>query len=191
MSEKALNVLIIAGTVRQGRNGRKVADWYHLEAKKAAPQHQYQLLDAAELNLPLFDQAMPPSMHKYNEAQTKLAETIGWADAFVVIAGEYNHGYTGSLKNLLDYIYSEWNRKVVAYVGYGGLGGGRAVEQLIPVFAELQVASLRQHVYIMDVWAALDEHGAPKDSHKRGDIAKQLEELTWWGHALKAARTAS
>ncbi len=186
-------ILIISGTVREGRVSRKIADWYIKEAVQAAPDMEFELLDVAELNLPLFDQAMPPMMHQYGEVQKKLADKIGSADGFVFVTGEYNHSIPGSLKNFLDYIFSEWNYKAAAFVGYGGAASGsRAIEHLIPVLAELKVASVANtmnHILIRNIFNAIDESGIPKSEFVSGDIGKQLKELDWWVSALKVARS--
>jgi len=186
-------ILIIVGTVREGRVGRKIANWYLKEAVKAAPNMEFELLDIAELNLPLFHEAVPPMMHQYSEIQQKLADKVGSADGFVFITGEYNHSIPGSLKNFLDYIFSEWNYKAAAFVGYGGAAGGsRAIEHLIQVMAELKVVSVANtfdSILIQNVFNAIDENGNPKLEFIRGDIGKQLTELEWWVSALKTART--
>ena len=69
-------------------------------------------------------------------------------DGFIIVAAEYNRGPTASLKNALDYAYNEWNKKPVAFVGYGGVGGARAVEQLRLNCVELQMAPIRVGVHI-------------------------------------------
>jgi len=186
-------ILVIVGTIREGRSGRKIADWYLKEAVKAAPNMEFELLDVADLNLPLFDQAMPPMMHQYGEIQKKLAHKIGSADGFVFVTGEYNHSIPGSLKNFLDYIFSEWNYKAAAFVGYGGAASGsRAIEHLIQVMTELKVVSVgstMNHILIRNIFNAIDESGSPISEFVSGDIGKQLKELEWWVNALKSART--
>ena len=185
---QALKIFVIVGTVRQGRVGRKVADWYLAEAKKAAPDVEFEILDTAELNLPLFNEPMPPLYHQYGALQEKLAEKIASADGFVVVTGEYNHSIPGSLKNLLDYVAAEWGRKPAAFVGYGGGGAIRAIEHIIQVFNFLGVATIKDHITINAIWEALDENGTPKPGYVYGSIPDQLKELSWWAKALKQAR---
>jgi NAD(P)H-dependent FMN reductase len=187
MKEK-LSILIIVGTVRQNRVGRKVADWYLAEARRAAPQIDFSLLDAAELNLPMFDEPLPPRAHKYSPVQEKLAALIGGADGFVVVTGEYNHSIPGSLKNLFDYVLSEWDRKAAACAGYGTTGGIRALEHVVQVFNFLGVAVVRDHVHITGIREALDENGVPRPGSVLGDIPRQLKNLEWWARTLKAGR---
>lgn len=189
-----LNILIIVGTTRQGRSGRKIADWYIGEAQKVAPENvNLELLDVADLDLPVFNEPVSPMMHQYNDIQNNIAEKIGAADGFVFVTGEYNHSIPGSLKNFMDYINAEWAHKAAAFVGYGTVGGTRAIEHLIQILAELHVASVAKsfnNVMIRAPWEALDENGVPKPEYISGDIGKQLEELTWWVSALKVAREA-
>ncbi len=186
-----LKTLIITSTVREGRTSRKVADWYLAEAKKSGVDMEFEILDIADLDLPLFDQVAPPMMHQYNDIQNKIAEKVGGADAFVFVTAEYNHSIPGSLKNFIDYINAEWGRKPAAYVAYGSSGGVRAIEHLIQIMAELGVASLGRgsnHIMISSPWSAFDDNGVPKAEFVNGDITSQLTELSWWANALKSAR---
>jgi NAD(P)H-dependent FMN reductase len=189
--QSKLKILVIVGSVRQNRVGRKIADWYLQEAIKAAPDLDFELFDLADHKLPIFSEPVSPSRHEYNELQNQLAAKVGTADGFIFVTAEYNHTIPGGLKNFLDYLYAEWNRKAAAFVGYGGMGGARAIEHLKQVMTELQVASTRNDIGITSVWDALDEKGVPKPEFVHGNIAKHLQELTWWVKALKTAREQS
>ena len=184
-------IVVITSTSRHGRSGRKIADWYIAEAKKTKVVAEFELLDIAELDLPLFNEPMSPMMGQYSELQNKIAKVIGGADGFVFITAEYNHSIPGSLKNFMDYINAEWHHKAAAFVGYGSTGGIRAIEHLIVILAELRVASIAtssDHIHINAPWVAFDEDGIPKKEHLHGNIENQLKELVWWTNALKAAR---
>ena len=185
-------ILVITSTSRNGRTSRKVADWYISEAKKTNVDVDLELLDIADLNLPLFNEAVPPMMHQYNDVQNKIADVVGAADGFVFITAEYNHSIPGSLKNFMDYINAEWNHKAAAFVGYGTTGAVRAIEHMIGILAELRVASVANgfdHIHINSPWEAFDENGVPKEGYVHGNIENQLKELSWWASALKAARS--
>jgi NAD(P)H-dependent FMN reductase len=190
MNEK-LHIQVIVGTVRQNRVGRRVADWYLAEARRAAPHMDFSILDAAELDLPLFNEPLPPRAHQYSPLQDKLAALIGGADGFVVVTGEYNHSIPGSLKNLFDYVMAEWDRKAAACVGYGTMGGIRAIEHVIQVFNFLGVAVVRDTLHITGIREALDENGMPRPGFVQGDITRQLKELEWWARTLKEGRAAA
>ena len=108
-----------------------------------------------------------------------------------MIAPEYNHGYTAVLKNALDYVYQEWNNKPIGFVTYGGAMGARSVEQLREVAVELQMAPIRNAIHMpYDVIIAAgkgtpeNELFAPFSERATGFI----DQLLWWGKALKAAR---
>src|SRR5690606_31093099 len=89
-----------------------------------------------------------------------LVERIGRADAFIVATPEYNHSYTGPLKELIDAARGEWEAKPVAFVSYGGLSGGlRAVEHLRGVFAELHAVGIRDTVSFASAWEQFDAEG--------------------------------
>jgi NAD(P)H-dependent FMN reductase len=184
-----LNVKILLGSTRQNRTSEKLVPWI---------TETLAVLDLRDHQLPFFESAMPPSLIKDgnygNEAVNAWAAKIKEADAFIIVAPEYNHGYTAVLKNAIDVIYGEWNKKAVAFISYGSASGVRAVEQLRQVAVELQMASTRQSVQIAAPWALLDESGAVKagalDSYTQA-LKDTAAQLNWWGEALKAAREKS
>lgn len=187
-----LRVAVIVGSVREGRQGRAVADWF-LRTAAGHENLDPDVVDLAEVDLPL---AMPgwggtPSP----EAAATLAVSVprlAAADAFVVVTPEYNHSFPASLKNFLDWHGPQWQAKPVGFVSYGGLAGGvRAVEQLRLVFAELHATTVRDAVSLHGPWSGLGEDGAPRDAAVCEGAAKgMLGQLIWWAGALRAARTA-
>jgi NAD(P)H-dependent FMN reductase len=184
-------VLVISGSVREGRSGIKVANWYINEAKKAHPEVEFELLDVADEKLELFHEPTSPMMGQYTDRQKALAEKVGSADAFVFVTAEYNHSLPASLKNLIDYLNAEWHYKAAAYVGYGSVGGVRAIEHLIQIMTELKVMSVASgsdNVTINAIWEALDESGVPKPGYAHGDIASQVASLVKVAEALKPLR---
>ncbi len=109
-------------------------------------------------------------------------------------AAEYNLGPTAVLKNALDYAYAEWSNKPVAFVGYGGVGGSRAVEQLRLNVIELQMAPIRSAVHILfpDYLAVVKDGKKLSELDHLNQTARQmLDQLAWWTAALKAAREES
>ena len=186
-----LKVLVVVGTTREGRSGRKVADWYLSEAKKADLGIDLELLDLADEKLELFNEPMSPMRHQYSVRQVELAKKVGAADAFVFVTAEYNHSIPASLKNFIDYLNAEWHYKAAAYVGYGSTGAIRSIEHLIQVMTELKVTSVAtgaNNIGINSIWEALDENGVPKPGYAHGDIPGQLAELAKVAGALKTLR---
>jgi NAD(P)H-dependent FMN reductase len=113
------------------------------------------------------------------------------ADAFVIITPEYNHSFPGTLKNFIDAHFTQWQAKPVAFVSYGGMAGGqRAVEHLRPVFAELHAVTVRDTVSFHNPWGQFGEDGRHQDPSAANAAAKSmLDQLSWWAHALRDART--
>jgi len=68
------------------------------------------------------------------------------------------------------------------------VAGARSVEQLRQVAVELQMAPIRNAVHIPGVWDAFDTSGQPKDASLNDRAGKFLDQLVWWGEALKTAR---
>ncbi|MER5214479.1 NAD(P)H-dependent oxidoreductase [Streptomyces sp. NPDC002838] len=185
-----LRVAVIVGSVREGRAGRAVTDWF-LGTAEGDDGLDLDVIDLADVDLPL---VMPgwggtPSP----EAVAALADVtprLAAADAFVVVTPEYNHSFPAALKNFIDWHFEQWRAKPVGFVSYGGLAGGlRAVEQLRLVFAELHAMTMRDAVSLHGPWSGLTEDGTPRDETVCGNAAKDmLGQLSWWGRALRTAR---
>ena len=108
----------------------------------------------------------------------------------MVITPEYNHSYPASIKNLVDWHFSQWQAKPVGFVSYGGVSGGlRAVEHLRGVFAELHAVTVRDQVSFANYWELLGEDGGLAGSEAADAAAKTLlGQLDWWARSLKEAR---
>ena len=186
------NIHVILGSTRQGRSGEKVARWFMAHAR-ARSDLDVELVDLRDWPLPFFDQQVPPMMGGYSDAaQQRWAAQVARADGYVLVTPEYNHGYPAVLKNALDHLFSEWNGKPVAFVGYGGPGGGlRAVEQLRQVVVELEMVPMRQQVAIAGVYAAFDQDGrlADREQHDR-QAGAVLDELAGWTARLAGTQAA-
>ncbi|MFF5534322.1 NADPH-dependent FMN reductase [Streptomyces cinerochromogenes] len=189
--DRPLRVAVILGSVREGRLGRAVTDWFLTTAAAVDPDLDLDVVDLAEVDLPL---VMPgwggaPSPEAV-AALRGVSPRLAAADAFVVVTPEYNHSFPAALKNLIDWHHPEWQAKPVGFVSYGGLGGGlRAVEQLRLVFAELHAVTVRDSVSLHGPWSGLGEDGVPRDAEVCAGAAKgMLGQLAWWGRALRDAR---
>ncbi|MFD7898763.1 NADPH-dependent FMN reductase [Streptomyces sp. NPDC059743] len=190
MIEPRISLLVIVASVRDGRFGRTVADWFAEEAGNHAGVDVH-VLDILDHPLPL---VMPePGLEPSPEA-AKVRDAVGAelarADAFVVVTPEYNHAGPAALKNTIDWFFDEWAAKPVGFVSYGGMGGGlRAVEHLRLVFAELHAVSVRESVSFHNVWDRFGENGRPHDARETAWAATVLlDRLVWWGLTLRGAR---
>ncbi|MFI2207388.1 NADPH-dependent FMN reductase [Streptomyces sp. NPDC020192] len=190
-TETPLRVAVLVGSVREGRQGRAVADWF-LGTAAADPGLDLDVIDLAEVDLPLVlpgwgGKPSPETAAVLRGVSPRLAA----ADAFVVVTPEYNHSFPAALKNFIDWHHpQQWQAKPVGFVSYGGLGGGlRAVEQLRLVFAELHAVTVRDSVSLHGPWSGLAADGTPRDAEVCAGAAKgMLGQLAWWGRALRAAR---
>ena len=164
---------VLLGSTRQGRVGGRIARWF-LEQARGRDDLVLELVDLRDWPLPFFDSPVPPARGSYEDpAQQAWAAHVARADAYVLVTPEYNHGYPAVLKNALDHLFAEWRGKPVAFVGYGGTGGGiRAVEQLRQVVVELDMHPLRDAVHIHRAYAAFDDHGQLREPwHARDAVA--------------------
>ena len=137
------------------------------EIAKARGEWDIEVLDLRDYPLPLFNEAMSPAWgpSKDEAAQNAGRRRSPSLDGYIIVAAEYNRGPTGALKNALDYAYKEWNNKPVAFVGYGGVGGARAVEQLRLNAIELQMAPIRAGVHIA-IPVFMELHEGREEAHR-------------------------
>ena len=186
-------IKVILGTTRQQRFGDQPAKW--IADKATAKGLDVEILDLRDYPLPFFDEAMSPTMAAGKEGaypysvSAKWTAKIGEADGFIITAAEYNHGYTAVLKNAIDYVSREWNKKPVAFVGYGSVGGARAIEQLREVAIEMQMAPIRNSVHMTNFWNLLNEKGAINTESFEAAGDAMIDQLIWWTDALKEARS--
>ncbi|MCD0452037.1 NAD(P)H-dependent oxidoreductase [Actinocorallia sp. API 0066] len=187
-TETPLKLAVITASVREGRFGPSVTEWFTAHANGA---FEVDVIDVAEHgDLPLAFPAKgvePPA--EIVAAVGRITPRLEAADAFVVVTPEYNHSYPASLKNLVDWHFTQWQAKPVGFVSYGGVSGGlRAVEHLRGVFAELHAVTVRDQVSFAFYWETWGENG-PQDAEAADTAAKQLlSQLDWWGRALREAR---
>lgn len=187
-----LRIAVVVGSVREGRRGPAVTDWF-LGTATGHGGLELDVIDLADVNLPL---VMPgwggTASPEATDALAEVTPRLAAADAFVIVTPEYNHSFPAALKNLIDWHHGEWHAKPVGFVSYGGLGGGlRAVEQLRLIFAELHAVTVRDSVSLHGPWSGLTEEGVPRDVAVCEGAAKgMLGQLDWWGRSLRTARAA-
>src|ERR1700730_9453985 len=149
---------VIVGSTRQGRFSEKPAQWIPQQRQKRAGI-EAPLLDLRDFPMPFFDQAISPATPGRapyeNEVVKRWTAAIAESDGFVFVTPEYNYGPSQVLKNALDWVYPEWNRKAAAFVSYGSAMGARGVQQLRETAIELQMAPVRSsvHIPVATLWA--------------------------------------
>jgi NAD(P)H-dependent FMN reductase len=183
-----LEIAIILGSTRPGRNGKAVADWVADKAAARTAAH-YDLVDLVDHPLPHIDEPIPPAAGQYAGEHTKAwAEKIAAYDGFIFVTPEYNHSTSGVLKNAIDYLYAEWNNKAAGFVSYGSLGGARAIEHLRAICSELQIAHVRQQLSF-SMWTDFENFSTFTPGAQHDDTAVILfDQVESWSEAMKAVR---
>jgi NAD(P)H-dependent FMN reductase len=184
-------IQVILGSTRPGRFSDKPVAWL-ADRLGRRDDFDLEIVDLRDHLLPFYDRAVPParSLRDYpDEDVARLGRTIERADGFVIVTSEYNHGYPASLKNAMDHVFPEFNRKPVTFVGYGNVGGARAIEQLrlvaplrhaIHILPELMIAARNADPFSPEVFSSLDQR-----------LDTVVADLLWWTAALGVARAVS
>jgi NAD(P)H-dependent FMN reductase len=184
---------VVVGSVRPNRFAEHPARWI-AELARERGDFEVEVIDLKDYPLPFFEEEGSPAYGpSKGEATQRWRAKMAAFDVYVFTAAEYNRGPTAVLKNALDHAYPEWNNKPVAFVGYGGVGGARAVEQLRLNAIELQMAPIRNAVHIQfPVYLAVVKEGKKlADFDYLNESGREtLDQLAWWTRALKAAREA-
>jgi NAD(P)H-dependent FMN reductase len=188
-------ISVIVGSTRQSRFSEKPAQWIFQHLKKRDVDAR--LLDLRDFPMPFFDHAVPPAMPGRaayeNEVVKKWTAAIEASDGFIFVAPEYNYGPPAVLKNAIDWVYPEWNRKAAAFVSFGSVGGARSVEQLRETAIEVQLAPIRSsvHIPVATLWAHFQGGDVDRGLAELETPAKvMIDDLLWWTTALKTARKA-
>jgi NAD(P)H-dependent FMN reductase len=181
---------VVVGSTRPGRIGRTVAEWVAREGGHHGA-FDVEIVDLAEIGLPLLDEPEHPALGRYVHQHTKdWSAIVSRGDAFVFVIPEYNHGYNAATKNAIDYLHREWRDKAVGLVSYGGVAAGtRAAQALKPVFVSVKAVPVLESVAIPFVASLLDAAGnlTPTDAMQSGAKA-MLDELARKDQALSTLR---
>lgn len=188
---------LIIGSTRPQRFADKPADWL-LERAARRDDLTLDRLDLRDFDLPFFAEAAT-NLH----APSADPRVIAWQDAirpydgYVFVVAEYNHSLPATLKNALDQAYVEWVRKPFSALGYGSVGGARAIEHLRQIGVELQMvpSKFSAHLGGSDLFkvhpfggnapmSAIEEVVAPS-------VDAMFDDLVWWARTLSEARIAA
>ena len=179
---RPLFIPVILGTARMGRMSQHAA---HLIAQEIGkrPGVETELIDIAQLPLPTNDAGEAIKDLGFSAAMDR-------ADALVIVAPEYNHGYSGLLKHVLDSCLKEDIHKAVGLVGVsaGPFGGTRVIQNLLPVMRELGLVTIFWDVNFSNVQKAFAPGGALLDDAYIRRIDKFLKELVWRAKTLRHGR---
>lgn len=182
MGNRLLYIPVILGTVRQGRMSHPVATLMTVEVAKREGV-ETELIDIATLPLPTNDAGEATKDPMFSSKMNR-------ADALVIVTPEYNHGYSGMLKHVLDSCLKEYIHKAVGIVGVsaGPFGGARVIENLLPVMRELGLVTIFWDVNFGNVQKLFDADGNLLDASFMKRIDKFLGELVWMAKTLRYGR---
>lgn len=149
LSGISIGLVVITASTRPGRVGPTIAAWF---VDQISPElgFEVELVDLADLALPLLNEPHHPSKRHYlHEHTRRWSASVNAADAFVLVMPEYDFGFTAPLKNALDYLDTEWHHKPVGFVSYGMTSEGmRAVEMIKPVLISLKMLPVHDAVSV-------------------------------------------
>ncbi|HEY6736506.1 MAG TPA: NAD(P)H-dependent oxidoreductase [Candidatus Saccharimonadia bacterium] len=192
-----MNIQVIVGTTREGRQTERVAHWVASQARQHAG-FDVELVDLADYDLPLFAEPISP---RYNPDRRPLPAVQRWldkvaaADGYIIVTPEYNHSIPAALKNALDYLDSQIAKKPVAIVSHGAAGGTRAAEHLKNILVEVKAAVVPEAVAFMgrpgQALSATGEPTAELAPFNTAALDTTLTELAWWTATLAAGRAAT
>ncbi|KAK6532053.1 hypothetical protein TWF694_003216 [Orbilia ellipsospora] len=195
------SVALILGSVRAGRNGPRVAKLVTETIQKNLPEEiELKVIDLAEWNFPIFDQAEIPFTVKgwenyTSEITRNWSREISGHDGFIFLVPEYNSSYAGPLKNAFDYLYNEWAGKTAVLINYGArpvnaLRGGSHFNDVISDL-QMKVSSLIPKISVSTMdrekTAAGDDLVFYEESVKQ---QVQADIATAWDEAVKSLLTA-
>ena len=183
MSTRPLFIPVILGTARKGRASENVAKFVFGEVQKRDGV-ETELIDIRDLKFAIDDAGEALKDAAFSEQMMR-------ADGFVIVSPEYNHGYPGLLKHVLDTNLKEYIHKAVGICGVsaGGFGGTRVIQSLLPVLRELGLVTIFWDGNFSGAQGLFDESGEIKDrpTHEKR-IDKFLGELIWMSKVLRHGR---
>lgn len=187
-------IAVIIGSIRPTRFGDKPAHWI-LDHLKARTDLDAELVDLKDYDLPLFDApASDMWMPSPNAEAVRWQNKLNEFDGYVIVTAEYNRSIPGALKNAIDWAYKPFIKKAVAFVGYGSVGGARAIEHLRNIMVELQAAPVRHAIHIGGSDFIPIMMGQKTWDETKGNfdafVPDVIENIVWWSNATRAARAA-
>lgn len=185
MNQEKLFLPILLGTTRKGRESEKVAKWLLGKIEERKFEIETKLFDVRDFDLPTDDYGTA-----IGQDFPDWRDSVIRADGLIIVTPEYNHGYSGSLKSVLDLLLKEYIHKAVAFVGVsaGPWGGTRVIEACVPMVRELGLAVTFSDLNFPLVNSKFDENGNLLDEAYENRVKGFLDELVWMSKTLRWGR---
>lgn len=184
MSHEKLFLPLLLGTSRKNRESENVAKWIFSKLGER-DEIETQYFDVRDFRLPAdnYGQEMKDQFPEWRDAVIR-------ADGLVIVTPEYNHGYPGSLKSVLDLLLKEYIHKAVAFAGVsaGPWGGTRVIEACVPMVRELGLAVTFTDLNFPGVASKFDDDGELLDDAYEGRVDRFIDELAWMSKTLRWGR---
>lgn len=195
-----MKTAILLGSIRPGRRTERFAKWV-LKTASESEGIEAEIIDLKDYQMPFFDEAISPRFNpdrKPNETAKKFLDKLKEAESLIVVTPEYDHSIPGVLMNALDYVDWQLDKKPVAIVSHGTVGGARAAVHLREIISEIRAVSIPTAVaYPSNLGEAISEEGVLSDEAKampygpQTAVTTMLDELKWYSDALSVARSKS
>jgi len=174
------HIVIISSSIRTGRNSHRVAQYFqnYINENKLGT---CEILDLEKYHFPLFEERLK-FLKNPDEKLMEFATKIKQADGVLIVTPEYNGGYPASLKNIVDTLYDEWNRKptAIATVSNGAFGGSQVIMSLQFSLWKMKAWTIPAMFPVPNVDKTFDEMGTPIDKPGTDKRAHSfLSELLW------------
>ena len=191
-----MKLAVIVGSTRQNRETLKQAKWVQQTAEQT-DDIEAELIDLKDYPMPFFDEPISPRYNRNRKIDAKVQpwlDKLAEFDAYIFVTPEYNHSITGVLKNALDYVTFEINRKPSTVVSHGTVGGARAAMHLKEILSESKSVPIPNAVALHGVSEAIDEAGNLNEVLKanpygpQGSLEGAIAELKWYSDAFEVAR---
>ncbi len=190
-----MKIQVIVGSTRSGRVSDKVAKWAAHEAEAIG---DVEVVDLADYELPLFDEAISPQYNPERQpvaAVQEFLDKIAEADAYIIVTPEYNRSISGVLKNAIDFVDFQFEKKPIAIVAHGSTGGAQAVSHLRGIIPGALGVTTPKAVFLVGRAAELiDDEGNLNEDLRANPYGPQaalkaaVADLAWYGEALLANR---
>ena len=190
-----MKLAIVVGSTREHRVTPRLAAWVEKAAKAQVADHDWQLVDLRDFDLPMMIEPLPPmagQRPELSDGTKRYLEAMGAADGYIIVTPEYNHGMPAALKNAIDLLDYQLMKKPVAIVSHGVVGGARANEQLrLVVNSNLGALPISNSLtFYGKVDELINEQGVLGDGQEVNAKALHgvIENIVWYAQALKNAR---